>query len=384
VKRSADKWHAHLSDHVAFYSYRWLSWAVAGLTFTLPGRQTADMPRDAALLLMLLLVNVALTALAYGYVRLARRRPALLALDLLFGCMLIWLSGSAFLPYLPYALGALLLPALIFGWRGALLSSLAFVALDFAGITLLAADGPVDLPGLTARALVPFAFSFCWVAAAQVLPHNGGQSGAQPQEPAPVTPLQARAPGPGAEPGAVVRLAQRAALERGSASGPANVLGAAPAALARTTSASQADPSRRVIYELTPGPHVALPTAIELLATRVSQRGGPALRVALVGAVQPLNPAQHSVLLRAAQEALLNIQQHARARAAQLTLTFEPRAVTLVVQDDGVGLLDGTYERPGLHALRALRYRLAELDGQLAVFEGESGGVTVRATLPLE
>ncbi|NTV63260.1 MAG: ATP-binding protein, partial [Oscillochloris sp.] len=40
--------------------------------------------------------------------------------------------------------------------------------------------------------------------------------------------------------------------------------------------------------------------------------------------------------------------------------------------------------RPGMHSLRAVRYRLAELDGQFAVFESESGGVTVRATLPFE
>jgi signal transduction histidine kinase len=47
-------------------------------------------------------------------------------------------------------------------------------------------------------------------------------------------------------------------------------------------------------------------------------------------------------------------------------------------------LLDGTHERPGLHALRAMQYRLAEFGGRLDVFETEGGGVTVRATMPLE
>jgi len=58
--------------------------------------------------------------------------------------------------------------------------------------------------------------------------------------------------------------------------------------------------------------------------------------------------------------------------------------VALLIQDDGVGLLDGTHERPGLHALRAMQYRLAEFGGRLDVFETEGGGVTVRATMPLE
>ena len=49
-----------------------------------------------------------------------------------------------------------------------------------------------------------------------------------------------------------------------------------------------------------------------------------------------------------------------------------------------IHLIDGTYERPGLHALRAMQYRLAEHEGRLDVFELEGGGVTVRASLPLD
>ena len=114
------------------------------------------------------------------------------------------------------------------------------------------------------------------------------------------------------------------------------------------------------------------------------RQGDLIVRVTSMGEARPLHPAQHSVLLRVAQESLLNVQQHARARTATMNLAYESSSVTLVVHDDGVGLLDGTYERPGLHALRAVRYRLAELEGQLAVFEDEDGGVTVRATLPLD
>jgi signal transduction histidine kinase len=88
--------------------------------------------------------------------------------------------------------------------------------------------------------------------------------------------------------------------------------------------------------------------------------------------------------VRLAQEALLNIQQHAHADTAMLTLRYDTTSVALMIQDDGVGLLDGTYERPGLHALRAMQYRLAEFGGRLDVFETEGGGVTVRATMPLE
>ena len=67
-----------------------------------------------------------------------------------------------------------------------------------------------------------------------------------------------------------------------------------------------------------------------------------------------------------------------------ITLSYELHTILLVIEDDGVGLLDGTHERPGVHALRAMHYRLSELEGQLEVAEGEAGGVTVRASLPLD
>jgi signal transduction histidine kinase len=129
---------------------------------------------------------------------------------------------------------------------------------------------------------------------------------------------------------------------------------------------------------------VSLAGSLGQLAAAAKRQGDLVVRVISTGDARTLHPAQHSVLLRVANEALLNVQQHARAHTATLSLTYERNLVTLAIHDDGVGLLDGTYERPGLHALRAVRYRLAELEGQLAVFEDEDGGVTVRATIPLE
>jgi signal transduction histidine kinase len=133
-----------------------------------------------------------------------------------------------------------------------------------------------------------------------------------------------------------------------------------------------------------PAENLTFTAAIDQLAMSFGRQGGVETRVTSMGVIRPLTNVQHGMLLRVAQEALLNVSQHAHAHTVLMTIMFEPSAVTLGIHDDGVGLLDGTYERPGMHALRAIRYRLSELDGQLAVFESESGGVTVRATLPLE
>jgi signal transduction histidine kinase len=67
-----------------------------------------------------------------------------------------------------------------------------------------------------------------------------------------------------------------------------------------------------------------------------------------------------------------------------MTLRYDINSVALLIQDDGVGLVDGTFERPGLHALRAMHYRVSELGGRLDVFQTEGGGVTVRAAMPLD
>jgi hypothetical protein len=382
VEHSADKWSLHLARHTAFYGYRWFAWMLAALALVLPDRPAGTLPRDATFVLLLLLMNVALTALAYPYTRIARQRWLVLGLDLLASAALLWLSDSAWLPFFPYALGALVLPALIFGLRGALFSSVLFIALDQIGMAWFApAAEQAGIVQALPRLILPLAFGFGWVVVGLLLARE------QPSPPdtavaadAPIG-RQRRIEPSGAAP--LLRLAEHPGESRPGRTA-TDAVDPAPLAIARTVPAPRFDPARRVLFDLTPGPNVALAETIEHIALSVGRHSGLAVRTTVVGTVQPLSQAYHMVLLRCAQEALLNVQQHAHAHSVQIALTFESRAVTLVIQDDGVGLLDGTYERPGLHALRAVRYRLSELDGQLAVFESENGGVTVRATLPFE
>ncbi|NTU79129.1 MAG: histidine kinase [Chloroflexales bacterium] len=385
MKRSVDRWPVRISAHVAFFSYRWLAWAAAALALTLPGLPVATLPRDAGLLLLIGVINVVATALAQGYVRVARQRPATMLLDLVAGAAVLWLSGSRSLPFLPYAMAGLVLPALLFGWRGALLGSLTFLALDYVGIALLNPEvrSTLGAPGLLARAITPAAFAGAWAALAHVLTRAPAAAGGQIAQ-IDLAGAEHSAHDDDHTPGQpqTVRLADRARPQP-TATTPANLVSPGPLVLTRAAE-QRSDPAHRLLYDLTPTPDLTLASALEQIGASAARQGSLEVRVTCTGSPRPLNQAQHSVLMRAAHEALLNVQQHARAHSALLTLSFESATVALVIQDDGVGLLDGTYERPGLHALRAIRYRLAELEGQLAVFESESGGVTVCATLPLE
>jgi signal transduction histidine kinase len=141
---------------------------------------------------------------------------------------------------------------------------------------------------------------------------------------------------------------------------------------------------RRVIFTALQCLDMDLAAVLDMLALRFGQHTGTTARVTLLGRTRVVNSIHRELLVRLAQESLLNVQQHAHADAITLTLRYDATSVALMIQDDGVGLLDGTHERPGLHALRAMQYRLAEFGGRLDVFETEGGGVTVRATMPLE
>lgn len=383
MKRVGVQWRT--SDQVAFFSYRWLAWIVAAVALTFPERAPGLLPRDAGLLLLISVMTVVATALAQPYVRLVRQRPAVLALDAAASAAIIWLSGSTILPFLPYALGALMLPALLFGVRGALLGAFCFAALDGFGLAVVnPATGAELVPlSLLGRLAAPFGLALCFVVVGRLFVHES--SDATPQS------LDPNAPGYSRSDGSERVVDQRGAGVRSGvashsttqATRSSSLLAPTPLLIARSSAEPKVEPPRRVLYHVPSAPSLGLDTVVEQLAVMATRQGGHEVHAALHGSPRPLTAAQQSVLLRVVQEALLNVHQHARATRAVVTLSYEPHAVTLSVEDNGVGLLDGTYERPGLHALRAVRYRLAELDGQLAVFEGENGGLTLRATVPL-
>lgn len=383
MKPSASQRPVRIGAHAAFFSYRWLAWVLAALALTLPGHPVATLPRDAGILLLAGVINVVATALAQGYVRVARARPGLLALDLVGGVAILWLSGSAALPFLPYALSGLILPGLLFAWRGGLLGAGAFLVLDIIGLSMLNPALAATLSGadFAIRGFTPLGFALIWIIAARLL---------EPLDQLTPEPAQANAaahppstnfgqPGPG-QAARNLATAERTRLESGKLSLD-QLSSPLPLVLTRATE-QRADPARRLLYEVTPIAGASFAATLEQLGAALASQSELSVRVNASGVPQPLGLAQQTILLRTAQEALLNIQHHARATTALLTLSYRPDMVALVIQDDGVGLLDGTYERPGMHALRALRYRIAELDGQFAVVEGESGGLSVRASLP--
>jgi len=90
-----------------------------------------------------------------------------------------------------------------------------------------------------------------------------------------------------------------------------------------------------------------------------------------------------SILVRALEESLANIAQHAQATQVEVELRTEDDSVLLIVRDNGIGLAQGTTQRPGVHGLRSLRFRVQEINGQMEVYEGVDGGLVVQISVPL-
>jgi len=101
----------------------------------------------------------------------------------------------------------------------------------------------------------------------------------------------------------------------------------------------------------------------------------------VLGEPDTVDPARTDALIRVVQEGLRNVERHAEASEVVLTLSFQPGAVEVVVQDDGVGpvLRDG----PGGFGLHSLEQELARLGGELRLVRSEDTGSTLKARVPL-
>jgi signal transduction histidine kinase len=94
-----------------------------------------------------------------------------------------------------------------------------------------------------------------------------------------------------------------------------------------------------------------------------------------------LNEFQHNALYRAAQEGLTNVQRHAQASQAWLSLACEAGVVELAVSDDGSGFpKDGEIQGFGLHGLQE---RAVFLGGELVLGPRPGGGARLALRLPL-
>ncbi|MHA6759210.1 sensor histidine kinase [Streptacidiphilus sp. PAMC 29251] len=168
---------------------------------------------------------------------------------------------------------------------------------------------------------------------------------------------------------------------------PDAVASAAAARMIREIGATASDnltEARRFVAALTP-PALQDATLAEALR-RVAAGCGPVPEVAfrMDGEPYPLPVEAEVALLRLTQEALANVQRHAGAERAAVTLCYLDDQVTLDVYDDGCGFVSetalSTGRRFGLHGMRE---RITDLGGVLSIESAPGEGTAVAVALPL-
>jgi signal transduction histidine kinase/streptogramin lyase len=105
---------------------------------------------------------------------------------------------------------------------------------------------------------------------------------------------------------------------------------------------------------------------------------------ATVENVDSLFTADASILVyRIVQEAVNNILRHSGATKASINIRRFPRAVDIVVQDNGRGL-PGTPGRSNGFGLSGVEQRVRMLDGTLLIHSSPATGTTINITLPVQ
>jgi signal transduction histidine kinase len=128
-----------------------------------------------------------------------------------------------------------------------------------------------------------------------------------------------------------------------------------------------------------------LPAALRQLAANLD--GGMSIDVEVEGQPDGLAPQTLLVLFRVAQEALTNVQKHAKASAVRIALSCGATEATLQVDDDGCGfLLPSATAVPAKgtlgYGLRGIHERVGLVGGHLDLDSAPGHGTTIRVTVP--
>jgi signal transduction histidine kinase len=123
------------------------------------------------------------------------------------------------------------------------------------------------------------------------------------------------------------------------------------------------------------------------VTTEFARRTGLPTRLVCAGVPGRLSTEAELVLYRVLEEALLNVEQHAKARCVTARLSTQGSSAVLSIQDDGVGCNPDS-DRPrrrtkGGIGLIGLRERVAYVGGTLEITSTRGAGTRVAARIPL-
>jgi signal transduction histidine kinase len=143
---------------------------------------------------------------------------------------------------------------------------------------------------------------------------------------------------------------------------------------------------RRLATELRPGmlDDLGLAASIEWQARDFEKRTGIVCEVIVTGEDQPSARAQALALFRIFQEALTNVERHARANHIEVKMAATPELLTLQIHDDGRGIQEQEIANPLSLGLLGMRERTKRLGGNFDIQGVPDDGTIVTVSIPVK
>lgn len=102
------------------------------------------------------------------------------------------------------------------------------------------------------------------------------------------------------------------------------------------------------------------------------------------GFANKLDEAVESAVFRVIQEGLTNIERHAGAARAIISLRQSERQIELTILDDGVGMESALQDKAGCYGLITMQERVFVLGGTIRIENAEPHGLQIYACIPIE
>jgi signal transduction histidine kinase len=147
---------------------------------------------------------------------------------------------------------------------------------------------------------------------------------------------------------------------------------------------------RSAIAALASGPvtgKMPLPTLLQELVDEFEKLANIEITLLLPSEWPELAPRVTQAIYRIVREALANIQKHAQATAAIVSITVRPDRLLVSIQDNGVGFpanMDGFTSNDLHFGMRTMHQLADHTGGYLEAINHEDGGALVRFSLPFK
>ena len=142
---------------------------------------------------------------------------------------------------------------------------------------------------------------------------------------------------------------------------------------------------RRVIEDLRPTllDNLGLAAAIDWQVRQTCERSGLKCTLNLAELDQNIPPEISIALYRIVQEALTNVVKYAKAKNVNVELVRTGSGVSVIFEDDGIGLPAGAEDNALSHGISGMRQRVRALKGEFRIHGRAGSGTTIEVHVPL-